>query len=154
MLKVSVDLLIFVSCDVMFLTCECMSGRRQKSAEFLQNWRPTKQKLQGDWLTDVGCVTDWMIDKVTDWCLWCWQSDQVPVGNIPRSMTVYCRGEVTRQAQPGDHVSITGVSRTHQSSYENLTKRSPTKNVKSGLKTKILTPGPWDQDYLGSQDSD
>jgi DNA replication licensing factor MCM7 len=36
-------------------------------------------------------------------------SDQVPVGNIPRSMTVYCRGETTRQAQPGDHVSITGI---------------------------------------------
>lgn len=36
-------------------------------------------------------------------------SDQVPVGNIPRSMTVYCRGEVTRQAQPGDHVNITGI---------------------------------------------
>lgn len=36
-------------------------------------------------------------------------SDQVPVGNIPRSMTVYCRGEVTRQAQPGDHISITGI---------------------------------------------
>ena len=38
------------------------------------------------------------------------QSDQVPVGNIPRSMTVLCRGEVTRLAQPGDHVSISGVS--------------------------------------------
>lgn len=36
-------------------------------------------------------------------------SDQVPVGNIPRSMTVICKGEVTRQTQPGDHVSITGV---------------------------------------------
>ena len=24
-------------------------------------------------------------------------------------MTVYCRGEMTRQAQPGDHVSITGI---------------------------------------------
>uniref|UniRef100_A0A672GD35 DNA replication licensing factor MCM7 n=1 Tax=Salarias fasciatus TaxID=181472 RepID=A0A672GD35_SALFA len=36
-------------------------------------------------------------------------SDQVPVGNIPRSMTVYARGENTRQAQPGDHVAITGV---------------------------------------------
>lgn len=34
----------------------------------------------------------------------------MPVGNIPRSMTVYCRGEVTRCAQPGDHVSVTGVS--------------------------------------------
>ena len=34
---------------------------------------------------------------------------QVPVGNIPRSMTVYCRGETTRLCQPGDHVAITGV---------------------------------------------
>lgn len=37
------------------------------------------------------------------------QSDQVPVGNIPRSMTVYVRGENTRLAQPGDHVAITGI---------------------------------------------
>ena len=33
----------------------------------------------------------------------------VPVGSIPRSLTVYCRGETTRAATPGDHVSITGV---------------------------------------------
>lgn len=37
------------------------------------------------------------------------QSDQVPVGHIPRTLTVFCRGEVTRMAQPGDHVMITGV---------------------------------------------
>lgn len=37
------------------------------------------------------------------------QSDQVPVGNIPRSMTIYARGENTRIAQPGDHVSAMGV---------------------------------------------
>lgn len=37
------------------------------------------------------------------------QSDQVPVGNIPRSMSVYARGENTRLAQPGDHVAITGI---------------------------------------------
>ncbi|XP_076058783.1 minichromosome maintenance 7 [Oratosquilla oratoria] len=36
-------------------------------------------------------------------------SDQVPVGNIPRSLTIMCRGEQTRLCQPGDHVSITGV---------------------------------------------
>ncbi|XP_074657741.1 DNA replication licensing factor mcm7-like [Tubulanus polymorphus] len=36
-------------------------------------------------------------------------SDQVPVGNIPRSMTIFCRGENTRQVQPGDHVSISGI---------------------------------------------
>ncbi|KAM3185250.1 hypothetical protein ACTXT7_006749 [Hymenolepis weldensis] len=36
-------------------------------------------------------------------------SDQVPVGNIPRGLTVYARGENTRLVQPGDHVLITGV---------------------------------------------
>uniref|UniRef100_A0A1S4M2U7 DNA replication licensing factor MCM7 n=1 Tax=Ixodes scapularis TaxID=6945 RepID=A0A1S4M2U7_IXOSC len=36
-------------------------------------------------------------------------SDQVPVGNIPRSMTVFVRGDLTRCALPGDHVSVTGV---------------------------------------------
>lgn len=37
------------------------------------------------------------------------QSEQVPIGNIPRSMTVSVRGENTRAAQPGDHVTISGV---------------------------------------------
>uniref|UniRef100_A0A9J8CA51 DNA replication licensing factor MCM7 n=2 Tax=Cyprinus carpio TaxID=7962 RepID=A0A9J8CA51_CYPCA len=36
-------------------------------------------------------------------------SDQVPVGNIPRSMTIYARGENTRVAQPGDHVAVSGI---------------------------------------------
>ncbi|XP_067014629.2 DNA replication licensing factor Mcm7 [Anabrus simplex] len=36
-------------------------------------------------------------------------SDQVPVGHIPRSLTIFCRGETTRQALPGDHISVTGV---------------------------------------------
>lgn len=31
------------------------------------------------------------------------------MGNIPRPLTVFCRGESTRQCLPGDHVSITGV---------------------------------------------
>lgn len=38
------------------------------------------------------------------------QNDQVPVGNIPRSMTVVARGETSRQAMPGDHVTVSGVS--------------------------------------------
>lgn len=33
----------------------------------------------------------------------------MPVGNIPRSMTVMCKGENTRLAQPGDHISVSGV---------------------------------------------
>merc|ERR1712018_1009819 len=36
-------------------------------------------------------------------------SDTVPVGHIPRSITVYSRGETTRQCIPGNHVSIDGV---------------------------------------------
>ncbi|CAH8656194.1 unnamed protein product [Heterobilharzia americana] len=36
-------------------------------------------------------------------------SDQVPVGHIPRGLTIYLRGENTRAAQPGDHILITGV---------------------------------------------
>lgn len=34
---------------------------------------------------------------------------KVPIGNIPRSLTVLCRGEQTRRCQPGDHVAITGI---------------------------------------------
>lgn len=37
------------------------------------------------------------------------QSEQVPVGHIPRQLAVYCRGDTTRRAQPGDHVAVTGV---------------------------------------------
>ncbi|KAF5303013.1 hypothetical protein FQR65_LT08342 [Abscondita terminalis] len=36
-------------------------------------------------------------------------SDQVPVGHIPRSITLMCKGEITRKAQPGDHVEVTGI---------------------------------------------
>lgn len=36
-------------------------------------------------------------------------SDSVPIGNIPRSMTVVVKGELTRQALPGDHVAISGI---------------------------------------------
>lgn len=53
--------------------------------------------------------------------------DQVPVGHIPRSMTVKCRGELTRQCGPGDIVTISGVFST--------VKVSGFKAMKSGLKT-------------------
>jgi DNA replication licensing factor MCM7 len=36
-------------------------------------------------------------------------SDAVPVGHIPRSITVYVRGDLTRLTTPGDHVQICGV---------------------------------------------
>ncbi|CAF2883925.1 unnamed protein product [Rotaria sp. Silwood2] len=37
------------------------------------------------------------------------QTDQVPVGNIPRSMTIWCRGTNTRLCQPGDHIAVSGI---------------------------------------------
>lgn len=37
--------------------------------------------------------------------------EQVPVGHIPRSMTVIARGEVTRECIPGDITNITGECR-------------------------------------------
>ena len=35
--------------------------------------------------------------------------EQVPIGNIPRSMTCIARGEMCRKASPGDIVTIAGV---------------------------------------------
>lgn len=35
--------------------------------------------------------------------------NQVPMGHVPRSMTVHCRGEITRVAVPGDEVTIDGI---------------------------------------------
>lgn len=37
------------------------------------------------------------------------QSEQVPVGHIPRSLTIFCKGETTAHCLPGDHVIITGI---------------------------------------------
>lgn len=31
------------------------------------------------------------------------------MGHIPRTLVIYCSGEITRKAQPGDHVAITGI---------------------------------------------
>lgn len=37
------------------------------------------------------------------------QSDQVPVGHIPRQLTVHCHGALTRLMNPGDVVDIAGI---------------------------------------------
>jgi DNA replication licensing factor MCM7 len=36
-------------------------------------------------------------------------ADQVPVGHIPRQLTVHCNGAVTRQINPGDVVDLAGI---------------------------------------------
>eukprot|EP00548_Thalassiothrix_antarctica_P012990 CAMPEP_0194173354 /NCGR_PEP_ID=MMETSP0154-20130528/7698_1 /TAXON_ID=1049557 /ORGANISM="Thalassiothrix antarctica, Strain L6-D1" /LENGTH=863 /DNA_ID=CAMNT_0038886385 /DNA_START=37 /DNA_END=2624 /DNA_ORIENTATION=+ len=39
---------------------------------------------------------------------------QVPMGHVPRSMTVHCKGELTRLTSPGDLVTIDGVFLPHK----------------------------------------
>lgn len=53
--------------------------------------------------------------------------DQVPVGHIPRAMTIHCRGEQTRQCGPGDIVTIAGIFLT--------VKFSGFRAIKAGLQT-------------------
>jgi DNA replication licensing factor MCM7 len=34
---------------------------------------------------------------------------EVPVGNIPRAITVHATGEITRACVPGDIITLTGI---------------------------------------------
>jgi DNA replication licensing factor MCM7 len=36
-------------------------------------------------------------------------SDQVPVGHVPRSVTLIAKGINTKQCTPGDIITVTGV---------------------------------------------
>lgn len=48
---------------------------------------------------------------------------QVPMGHVPRSMSVYCNGELTRLAQPGNVVTVDGIflpQRIAESGYRAL----------------------------------
>ncbi len=36
-------------------------------------------------------------------------ADQVPVGHIPRSLTIHCHGTLTRRINPGDVVDVAGI---------------------------------------------
>jgi DNA replication licensing factor MCM7 len=36
-------------------------------------------------------------------------ADQVPVGHIPRTLTIHCNGTLTRQINPGDVVDVAGI---------------------------------------------
>ncbi|WPH02825.1 Hypothetical protein R9X50_00569300 [Acrodontium crateriforme] len=36
-------------------------------------------------------------------------ADQVPVGHIPRQLTIHCHGELARQINPGDVVDVAGI---------------------------------------------
>lgn len=36
-------------------------------------------------------------------------ADQVPVGHIPRTLTIHCHGTLTRQMNPGDLVDVAGI---------------------------------------------
>lgn len=36
-------------------------------------------------------------------------ADQVPVGHIPRTLTIHCHGSLTRQLNPGDYIDVAGI---------------------------------------------
>ena len=36
-------------------------------------------------------------------------ADQVPVGHIPRTLTIHCHGSLTRQLNPGDVIDVAGI---------------------------------------------
>jgi DNA replicative helicase MCM subunit Mcm2 (Cdc46/Mcm family) len=58
--------------------------------------------------------------------------NQVPMGHIPRSMSVYCRGELTRMANPGDIATVDGIflpQRVAESGF---------RAIKAGLMTTIF----------------
>lgn len=57
----------------------------------------------------VRCPYGLIVRLLMVFFLFLFQSDQVPVGHIPRSLTIFCRGETTRLAQPGDHIVVTGI---------------------------------------------
>ena len=40
--------------------------------------------------------------------------DQVPVGHIPRTITIHCIGELTRTCGPGDTVTVSGIFLTQR----------------------------------------
>jgi len=48
--------------------------------------------------------------------------DQVPVGHIPRTMTLHCKGELTRVCGPGDTITVSGIFLT--SNYKGYKARS------------------------------
>jgi len=52
-------------------------------------------------------------------------AEHVPVGGVPRSLTVLCYGDLTRVAMPGDAVTVTGVYTPYQLPWY----RSRTKGV-------------------------
>src|ERR1700722_10857683 len=52
------------------------------------------------------CVTCTSIHCGTEMAL---QADQVPVGHIPRSMTIHAYGALTRSMNPGDVVHLGGI---------------------------------------------
>jgi DNA replication licensing factor MCM7 len=62
-------------------------------------------------------------------------ADQVPVGHIPRMLTVHCHGTLTRQINPGDVVDIAGIFLP--------TPYTGFKAIKAGLLTDTYLEAQW-----------
>jgi len=45
-------------------------------------------------------------------------SEHVPMGGVPRSISVYMTGDLTRQVLPGDAITLTGIYAPHQLPYQ------------------------------------
>ena len=54
-------------------------------------------------------MVSWSRSRCPPTLMWCYQTDQVPVGHIPRSMTVHLQGTLTRKLSPGDVVHLGGI---------------------------------------------
>jgi DNA replication licensing factor MCM7 len=76
------------------------------------------------------------------------QSQDVPAGHVPRSLVVHCKGENTRKATAGDHISISGI-------FLPLAKTTAFAQITGGLMTdtymethRLVPVSKWDEGEL------
>lgn len=67
----------------------------------------------------------------------------MPMGSIPRAMTIYVNGENTRQAVPGDTIKVSGVLVPMMS--------SGFRQMAGGLVTEVFLESHVNKQLVGSQ---
>ena len=72
-------------------------------------------------------------------------SEQVPVGHIPRMMTIHCHGTLTRQINPGDIVDVAGIFLP--------TPYTGFKAIRAGLLTDTYLEAQWINQHKKAYDS-
>ncbi|GAX25061.1 DNA replication licensing factor MCM7 [Fistulifera solaris] len=79
---------------------------------------------------------------------------QVPMGHVPRSMSVYCHGELTRLAQPGNVVTMDGIflpQRIAESGYRALKAGGPSFDEEMEEQIQEIAQSPDPVSLLASQ---